>query len=51
MTALGMTFVGASGNTEQEMRSTMHLTQDKEVVHSAFHDVISDMKVGILALY
>ncbi|KAK8382335.1 hypothetical protein O3P69_015334 [Scylla paramamosain] len=44
MTALGMTYAGAGGNTEQEMRSVMHLSDDKEVVHDAFMDVVSDMK-------
>lgn len=45
MTALGMTYAGAGGNTEQEMRSVMHLSDDKEVLQDAFHDVVSDMKV------
>ncbi|XP_045137356.1 leukocyte elastase inhibitor B-like isoform X2 [Portunus trituberculatus] len=45
MTALGMTYAGAGGNTEQEMRSTMHLSDDKELIHDAFLDVVSDMKI------
>lgn len=44
MTALGMTYAGAGGNTEQEMRSVMHLSDDKEVLQDAFQDVVSDMK-------
>lgn len=47
MTALGMAYAGASGKTEEEMRLTMQLTQDKEAVHTAFQDVVSDLKVAI----
>nr|AHI48498.1 serine protease inhibitor [Penaeus japonicus] len=44
MTALGMTYAGAKGNTEEEMRSVLHLTQESEAVHNAFQDVVSDIK-------
>ncbi|XP_069173970.1 serpin B3-like isoform X2 [Procambarus clarkii] len=44
MTALGMTYAGAVGNTEQEMRSVMHLSQDKAAIHNAFQDVVTDLK-------
>lgn len=46
MTALGMTYTGAGGKTEQEMRSVMHLGEDKEAIHDAFQDVVSDLKVS-----
>lgn len=46
MTALGMTYAGAKGNTEEEMRSVLHLTQESEAVHNAFQDVVSDIKVS-----
>lgn len=44
MTALGMTYGGAEGNTKEEMRTAMHLSEDDGQLHDAFHDVISDMK-------
>nr|AHC06147.1 serpin 3 [Penaeus monodon] len=44
MTALSMTYGGAKENTEEEMRSALHLTQEKEAVHNAFQDVVSDIK-------
>ncbi|XP_050687471.1 leukocyte elastase inhibitor-like isoform X1 [Eriocheir sinensis] len=47
MTALGMTYAGAGGNTEQEMRSVMHLGEDKEASHRAFQDVVSDLKAEV----
>lgn len=46
MTALSMTYGGAKENTEEEMRSALHLTQEKEAVHNAFQDVVSDIKVS-----
>ena len=45
MTALGMTYAGAEGNTEQEMHSVMRLSDDKEVIHEAFLDIMSKLKV------
>lgn len=48
MAALGMTYGGASGNTKEEMRSAMHLTQKDDDIHDAFLDIISDMKVCVL---
>lgn len=45
MTALAMTYPGAGGNTKKEIRSVMHLSDDEELIHDAFQDVISDMKV------
>ncbi|XP_071547380.1 leukocyte elastase inhibitor-like isoform X2 [Panulirus ornatus] len=47
MTALGMTYTGAAGNTEQEMHSVMHLAQDKETLHNAFQDVVKDLKTEV----
>nr|XP_053640516.1 serpin B6-like isoform X4 [Cherax quadricarinatus] len=48
MTALGMTYGGAAGNTETEMRSVMHLSKDKEAIHNAFHDIIADLKTEVI---
>lgn len=45
MAALGMTYGGACGNTREEMRSAMHLTQKDDDIHDAFFDIISDIKV------
>ncbi|XP_045592193.1 leukocyte elastase inhibitor isoform X2 [Procambarus clarkii] len=44
MTALGMTYTGASGNTAREMRSLMHLSQDNDALLNAFHDLVKDFK-------
>lgn len=44
MTALGMTHSGTAGNTEKEVQSVMHLSQDKEAIHNAFQDIITDLK-------
>lgn len=44
MTALSMTYAGAKENTEEEMRSVLHLTQENDALHNAFQDVVSDIK-------
>lgn len=46
MTALSMTYAGAKENTEEEMRSVLHLTQENDALHNAFQDVVSDIKVS-----
>ncbi|XP_042204582.1 leukocyte elastase inhibitor-like isoform X2 [Homarus americanus] len=47
MTALGMTYAGADGNTEKEMQSVMHLSQDNEAIHNAFQDIVTDLKTEV----
>lgn len=41
-----MTYAGAKENTEEEMRSVLHLTQENDALHNAFQDVVSDIKVS-----
>ena len=43
-TALGMTYVGAKGQTAQEMASTLHFALKNEQLHPAFGELIGKLQ-------
>ncbi|XP_069956810.1 ipis-1 isoform X1 [Cherax quadricarinatus] len=42
--AMGMTHAGTAGNTEKEVHAVLHLSQDKDAMHNAFQDIVTDLK-------
>ncbi|MFI4852299.1 MAG: serpin family protein [Gimesia chilikensis] len=45
-TALAMTLAGARGNTAEEMKQALRLTQEGQQLHESFHQLLTETRTG-----
>ena len=48
MTALSMTHMGTGGNTSDQVHKTLHFSQEKSQIKSAFQELVAEYQVKIV---